>query len=268
MNLSILRIFFLCAYLLVHTHALAIRVSRAGTIDTKVSWIECLDRGKRLWTSLKLPGAVDKLLDESGLANHYHVDSSPGVDWYDDVNVDATVITFNGAHLGVIIQHTDLHMVKINGNGYKNLFDTGHGIIAAVSNRHSLGRNPGAEASWSDLMLWQYAKLATKHHHKLSALTYILRMGISNIETKSVIDEAYKKARKTADGTWDVWKYADQQETFLALLGTVNGFGVAYMLIDYPVTFKGKTIISISTRIYQTYNMPWYGMLLELGSQF
>jgi hypothetical protein len=101
---------------------------------------------------------------------------------------------------------------------------------------------------------------------KAADLKYVLRQDITNAGTKAVLEEVYKGAQKGSEITqattkWETWTYDDakHRDAFLALLGTPNGNGAGYILVDYAATLKDKKIVSIHTRRLER----WWAMAVE-----
>lgn len=100
-----------------------------------------------------------------------------------------------------------------------------------------------------------------------SNLRYIFHHSIVNQETNKAIDDAYT-ASKFDRNTEVSWTYEDTAKTasFLALVGTRNGQGAAYILTDHAVAMGKKNVKQIVTLPYdpaKPYIRPC--MYIELG---
>jgi hypothetical protein len=75
---------------------------------------------------------------------------------------------------------------------------------------------------------------------------YVMSHHVTNPETIQVIEEVYKdKKKKEDEKKWETWTLADHRDIFMALLGTQNGKGAAFILSDYAKTLKHKTIKAV-----------------------
>ncbi|KAK2612590.1 hypothetical protein QQS21_001361 [Conoideocrella luteorostrata] len=88
---------------------------------------------------------------------------------------------------------------------------------------------------WSDLMAVCYHTVMRQHGQSTKNLETVWRISIKNEITKGVIKRFVSKPRSV--------KYFELGTEFFALLGTVNGSGVARMLATYPQMF-GRRIIA------------------------
>jgi hypothetical protein len=84
-------------------------------------------------------------------------------------------------------------------------------------------------------------------------LKYVMNFEIKPDETKNVLKEVYVAAGKEADVTkedtdWETWTHAANADAFLGLLGTDNGNGAGYLLVDYAATLGKKNIAGIHTK--------------------
>ena len=116
---------------------------------------------------------------------------------------------------------------------YANSYGTQAGVIIAEDNK----RIRGSPIAWSTVtaMIWEdTCKNVDKTDPK--SLRYIFRDNIINRGTKSFIDKA------GMDKT-----FKPGQEGFFALLGSVNGKGVAYLLLQHSGIIGKKTIQQIVT---------------------
>lgn len=257
MKFSILRAICLFIQVAAPIQALAIAVPRGNDsllyseLKPRAShWNSCKSRGTDLWSKLQSPGTSDKFKGQPSFAAHYTTTSAPLRKKFEQDMLEKA-LGQSGLNIKLAESRT---AIDING-AYVNIFDTEKGVIVAVDNDHKGGRMgvPVEKfAAWSDLVYWQYEKLATQQGHQPSALNYVVRWGVVNEESQSVIEEAYRRAGKTKKdyyNEWAMWTPSGTKDEFLALLGTPNGRGAGYIAIDFPVSL-GKTVKSIRTKNY------------------
>ncbi|KAI4645807.1 hypothetical protein J4E93_005385 [Alternaria ventricosa] len=93
---------------------------------------------------------------------------------------------------------------------------------------------------WSDVAYLQWAMHATD----TSDLHYVMRMSITNKSTKAVIQHVKEKAHPKASGShsFDV----DDRDQVAAFLGTPNGAGVAWLLIQHKKQLGHKTVYKVT----------------------
>lgn len=128
----------------------------------------------------------------------------------------------------------------------------------------TLDKEAKDKLNWDQIVFVEWKRLATKAKHPVASLKYVLRWAIDNDETIAVIDALYEKKgikdAKKQEGEWVPW--LPGTEDFLALLGTKNAAGAAYLLIDFPVSLGKKTVKRILTRKV----LGKWAMLIEYGS--
>jgi hypothetical protein len=94
---------------------------------------------------------------------------------------------------------------------------------------------------WSDVVYLQWKM----HSSPESTLKYVLRHNIMNPVTASIV-EAINIANSTTTLEWPGTSYAATSEEGQALLGTPNGSGVAYLLVQHKQELGRKTIEKIT----------------------
>ncbi|KAH7336120.1 hypothetical protein BKA65DRAFT_596171 [Rhexocercosporidium sp. MPI-PUGE-AT-0058] len=106
--------------------------------------------------------------------------------------------------------------------------------------------------SWSDAayLQWLIACQETTPPTDIKNVRYMIRVGIDNLDTRSQIYWAHQGANKlTIGGTYvtatTFTKNDPNPGPFYALLGSKNGAGCAYFLIDHKVALGVKDITSI-----------------------
>jgi hypothetical protein len=148
-----------------------------------------------------------------------------------------------------------LNHVLIKGKGdsgavaYEHLFDKG--LIVAVNIFKA--EDPvakEAQVNWDVVAFEQYKELLPQN---VKDLKYVMNFEIKPDDTKNVLKEVYVAAGKEADVTkddtdWEMWTHDAHADAFLGLLGTDNGNGAGFLLVDYAATLGKKKIAGILTR--------------------
>ena len=147
------------------------------------------------------------------------------------------------------------------GECFDNSYSIGSGIIIGEINDRRKDLVPKEEQlNWSDIIFYNYkAMIADENQRRLKSglplttysvkdIRYIFRHDITNKETKRVIADSYSSL-KLDRNTMQTWTYTDEamRDGFLALLGTPNGLGAAYLVIQHGAEMGFKMIESIIT---------------------
>lgn len=141
---------------------------------------------------------------------------------------------------------------KTQGNvAFENVYAPG--VIVAVNNFKT--EDPVAAANqvaWNVVAFEQYKEF--KGTDAPTDLQFVMRFHIDNDVTIAVLADVYNSHELAAqaaldDIEWTRWAADDQcgMDVILSLLGTDNGKGAAFILIDYKTTL-GKNIVAIYTR--------------------
>lgn len=93
-----------------------------------------------------------------------------------------------------------------------------------------------------------------------SGIKSFWRRIISNEETISILDDAFKGEDNTITRTWTPEDTNPDTNAFWPLLGSPNGNGIQYFLTDNKVALKGKGIKSISARMVDESDAARYTM--------
>jgi hypothetical protein len=128
---------------------------------------------------------------------------------------------------------------------YQNIYNVKEGIIIAEWNK-----KPRRETlHWSQVTFELWSEFARLAHLPVSNLKWIVRHGIENQNTQSIIIQAYLKSGTNINSAPNIqsWTLRKNRDAFYALLGTVNGKGVAHFLKDYTKALDRKTIQEIFT---------------------
>jgi hypothetical protein len=213
---------------------------------------KCKEKGQEIWG--KIASAKG---DTDGISAKY-------AKYYQDLAAASQIDTaFNtgkrvkdlmaGVDLKVPARLTSVTIKGHSGSGavaYENIYS--EKLIAAINNfREEDPVEKENQVNWNVVAFEQYKKVATP-----ASLTYVLRYNIVNTATNAVATAIYKAVGKEGDTTkdstdWVMWTYAENADYILALLGTPNGSGAGYILIDYAETLNKKSIAAIYTRKFE-----------------
>lgn len=96
---------------------------------------------------------------------------------------------------------------------------------------------------WSDVAFLQWKQQATNEGVAVQNLKYILRYNVQNDETTEVIMECLNHG---TPGLWPGIEFDINSEEGRALLGTPNGYGVGYLLLQHRADLGQKMIRSVN----------------------
>ncbi|KAJ5175657.1 uncharacterized protein N7482_001534 [Penicillium canariense] len=174
---------------------------------------------------------------------------------------------------------------EVNANGketdgfYINPMSPIAGLVIAENNRSPADMSGGRTcpiSKWSDVVWLSYAALARSTGSSVANLKYLVRTHIINADTLSVM--------KTVCGgpcpAWPGMVFDINQkksggvlinQNGLALLGTPNGGGAAWLLINHKQQLGKKTPISVTA--WTTSGLdengndePWFHMIFQFSS--
>ena len=131
----------------------------------------------------------------------------------------------------------------VRPTAYCNIYSPHNGLIAAYSTE----RNPDEPLHWSDVTFALWAAIVPLVGGGIENLRYIARSWVTNDVTLSIIDAALLHPVRAKT-------FAANEEAFLALLGTPNGVGVAYLLMQHKKALGLKTL----SRVTAGYDDPNY----------
>lgn len=94
---------------------------------------------------------------------------------------------------------------------------------------------------WSDVAYLQWARHATDP----SDLRYVLRISIMNTKTKAVVQHIVKDAPVNGDESY-TFRTDDHRDHVAALLGTPNGAGVAWLLVQHKRQLGHRTVDEVT----------------------
>lgn len=129
---------------------------------------------------------------------------------------------------------------------WKNLINVRNGEIVALDNASRALHKPALH--WSDVVFIQWMNECQKHKdttgQPASDLRYVFRYNITNPITHSVVAGILSKHGQSPE-PWMECKVSPNSLDGKALLGTPNGVGVAYLLIQHKKEFGSKRVGSI-----------------------
>ncbi|KAF1980930.1 hypothetical protein K402DRAFT_425840 [Aulographum hederae CBS 113979] len=182
-------------------------------------------------------------------------------------------LEIKGDPAGVSLRHltggTDpdgLHYSGTNGK-YDNFYYADQGMIIALNNwspaktcttykDYIFDKNRALPrlAQWSDLVFLTYQDLALRlppidpaDSSKLTPLRYVIRNGVVNKDTQLVIDRALEKSGQGPAGNFaDKRPIGMDSEAGKALLGTPNGDGVSWLLVQHKSRMGGRRVKDVT----------------------
>ncbi|RFU33648.1 hypothetical protein B7463_g2679, partial [Scytalidium lignicola] len=135
---------------------------------------------------------------------------------------------------------------EISEGRYRSVFNVEGGVIVADDNL-SPTKTEAAESGpvvplhqWSDVVFLQWNHIAASN---VGNLKYIFRALITNEDTKSMVDEAFQRKGETIGAWEDRVVFGMDTEEGQAILGSPNGSGVAWILINH----KDNNLLGIKT---------------------
>ncbi|KAF8143744.1 hypothetical protein K438DRAFT_1783445 [Mycena galopus ATCC 62051] len=141
------------------------------------------------------------------------------------------------------------------------------GVIVAVTSHRARDSIPPAQQVPWDVIAIELYKEFKGQGNPPTDLRFVMQFHINNALTKSVLQQLYTNSQmdlQAPDTEWTKWDpYAGSCEmtAVLALLGTDNGVGSGYALVDYHTTLGAKVIVGVYTRRQST----WWNMVFEYG---
>jgi len=102
---------------------------------------------------------------------------------------------------------------------------------------------------WSDVAYLQWAKFVKTP----ADLRYVLRISIENTETKAVVRHIMKDT--LVNGGEQSFRTDDNRDKVAALLGTPNGVGVAWLLIQHKRQLGNKTVEKVTVDCQDQFTM-------------
>ena len=139
-----------------------------------------------------------------------------------------------------------------------------NGIVVATNSRSAQKSDPwpsNIPRQWSDVIFlgWKSVCKAANPQADVSSLRYILRQTVSNQITLGVIDSYAPNV-----GAWPGKSFDINSRGGQALLGTPNGYGIAFMLLQHQAELGNKKVQKVTA---------WHAgiggkcLLFELGDE-
>ncbi|KAI4682345.1 uncharacterized protein J4E88_005235 [Alternaria novae-zelandiae] len=178
-------------------------------------------------------GVSDKMVYDGGENNRtHHVHDRDGAEaTEDDTTTHGYFSQVSNPHSGVLIADSNLspaHAAKFDDEWEEE-------AIELPSLRH-----------WSDVAFLQYLSSFPEPPIRPIPLNYVFRVQIQNAATSLVLN---KIISKHATFTYEMWPgitFGMDSEEGKAILGTPNGCGVAWMLIQHKKAFGEKNIEKVT----------------------
>ena len=102
---------------------------------------------------------------------------------------------------------------------------------------------------WSDAAFLQWVQVCGEASVDVSNLNYIFRATITNVETQSIVLAALSSQDVSDVPKWAnriTYTETDNPNQFYAILGSKNGAGCAYLLIQHKEKLGVKRITSVT----------------------
>ncbi|KAI9873415.1 MAG: hypothetical protein M1830_000437 [Pleopsidium flavum] len=228
----------------------------AGTGQPPYSWDLFVGRGKKVWDILQAelvkPFPKDDLKggkDKDDVAKKGYFFKSPnGINKGAPLDLRPLFTTLGLPQTGY--EDVEVKSGLLDTPAFQNTYHRDAGVIIAEDNDSR--RDTIKKLRWADAVFVTYSAPPQGKEQDcpdVTKLKYIFRHSVINENTKQVMREAYDRGKRDkAKGAWEEWTPEKNMEEFLAILGTDNGRGNAYLLIDHVESFDKKTIKSIHTR--------------------
>ncbi|KAL8836188.1 MAG: hypothetical protein Q9176_006449 [Flavoplaca citrina] len=204
---------------------------------------KCEERGRTLWNALqetlKNPDAEDVIQYDDPFKNDYDDvvswDTSPDAGSWRDYFQKTLHLDYE--------KHFAQHDITAKSDGstrsYSNLYNTNQGVMVSPWNFKEYDKTSSVPFSE---MLFQCYKAECDEEKELKSFQFA---GINTIveETYETVSlEVYRRSgRRTLMPNWEKWTFADNENDFLALIGTPKLACFLRMLNDHSVAF-GKRL--------------------------
>ncbi|KAL8662198.1 MAG: hypothetical protein Q9168_008297, partial [Polycauliona sp. 1 TL-2023] len=230
--------------------------------DVCDNYSSCSIKGLGYWNSLhdtlKDPQSVDR--DTTTQFSKYYglKYDGPYMIGLDDPEIEQAMLSrdMSTEDMGVWEVNAFDPVGKTKLSIYINAFNTAEGIILAIENfRNNDKTAKGNQLQWSETtyQAWKRASAeeqeANEPYGPISNLRAIVRIGVINEETQTVLKAAYVSNGWVAekDPEWRTWTEDSAQSFFYALLGTPNIKGAVCLLKDHAAEIGRKDISAIHT---------------------
>lgn len=130
---------------------------------------------------------------------------------------------------------------------YYNTYNAKDGVILANRNFSPADQSPAAQLpnlqKWSDVVWYFWEMSCQEENVGVGNLNYIFRVQIVNDNTNFIVSKALGS---TSVDVWPGKEFSMDMDQGKALLGTPNGGGVAWFLINHQAQMGTKTIKSVN----------------------
>ncbi|KAJ5565315.1 hypothetical protein N7513_001557 [Penicillium frequentans] len=249
-------------------------------LEFESDWI-LQDELERYWSEQQYARNHDTLVDSSvwlqealtGLGLPYERSSNNGNDgklvpqfWLQNVEWE-TEVSVNGAVTRTEQEATD--------GFYINIMSPAAGLIIAENNQNpaimSGGRSPPL-SKWSDVVFINWATLARSTGSSVGNLKYLIRTHIVNLDTLNILKIVCGGPCPAWPGTsFDINQKKKSgvliNQNGLALLGTPNGGGAAWLLINHKQQLGArKAPVSVTAWTTPGTDKDWYHMVFQFST--
>ena len=149
-----------------------------------------------------------------------------------------SVINTSGGTIAAMNTYSPMHDWR------KAKADAENALLKQAGHKSTEKNNVGDDVPslkyWSDVAYLQWACRNTDS----SGLRYVMRMSITNEKTKAVIQHIKQEAHPKASGSYSF--DVDHRDQVAAFLGTPNGAGVAWLLIQHKQQLGHKTVYKVT----------------------
>lgn len=118
---------------------------------------------------------------------------------------------------------------------------------------------------WSDVVYLEWQRLCRKARVPVNSLKHIISYNVENKPTEDVNQDVFGLDTKDWSKISRGRTFYPNEEAFAALLGTPNGSGIAYMLIDHKDQFGQMRVKSITVKGMKIGGewFPWMIQVIE-----
>ncbi|KAJ5899320.1 hypothetical protein N7495_004064 [Penicillium taxi] len=158
----------------------------------------------------------------------------------------------------------------LTGAHYDNMYDVHDGLIIVndIQSPGAVNRECPVDhltklQRWSDVSFLQWQELCRSRQHSVKKLNHVVQTLVTNPITESVLCKALGETENT---NWE--KYKDglildsKGDAFTAVLGTPNGSGTAWMLIQHKDQLGLKKVSQITVYGIKVLELKWVPALV------
>ncbi|MCJ1416231.1 hypothetical protein MMC32_002566 [Xylographa parallela] len=262
--------------------------ARMPSSATDAAYSEYLARGRRLWATLSRELTTNSPDSPSGSAQMHRTwdfRASPTMN-----PPSAPMIgPLQSLHLPVGPDYTKMDALTPKGmttptiTRYHYLFNVVNGVILVedmfkdearvitVADQTSIGKEHWSQVTvecWR-LLCDSTARLLNHPHaptqNLFANLRYVFMVMVTHDKTEGIINERLMVHQPSRNGP--PTKFLPNSDAFIALLGSPNGQGIAYMLTQNKNAFQRKTIKSVTLQSITPKHVPepWWHLWWEIG---